>query len=100
MEGELFGPAGRLECTVPSYLHNKGPMGGAPYTIGPRLGDGPIFKVSVSQLDAKERPGRIFIIRMVAMATIEFSVIQTWLPIKSKGGQLLMKWVTATCTCS
>ena len=30
-------------------------MGGAPY-IRPRLGDGPIFEVSVSQLDAKERP--------------------------------------------
>ena len=31
-------------------------MGGAPYT-GPRLGDGPIFEVSVSHLDTKERPG-------------------------------------------
>ena len=30
-------------------------MGGAPY-IGPRLGDQP---VSVSQLDAKERPGKL-----------------------------------------
>ena len=28
-------------------------MGGAPY-IGPRLGDGPIFEVSVSRLYAKE----------------------------------------------
>ena len=31
-------------------------MGGAPY-FGPRLGDGPIFEVSVSQLDVKEHPG-------------------------------------------
>ena len=40
------------------YLHKRGPMSGAPY-IGPRLGDGPIFKVSVSQLDAKECPGKL-----------------------------------------
>ena len=33
-------------------------MGGAPY-IGPRLGDGPIFEVSVSRLYAKERPGKL-----------------------------------------
>ena len=35
-------------------------MGGAPY-IGPRLGDGPIFEVhvSLSQLYAKERPGKL-----------------------------------------
>ena len=35
-------------------------MGDAPY-IGPRLGDGPIFEVhvSVSQLDVKERPGKL-----------------------------------------
>ena len=33
-------------------------MGGAPYA-GPRLGDGPIFKVSVSELDTKERPGKL-----------------------------------------
>ena len=33
-------------------------MGGALY-IGPRLGDGPIFKVSVSHLDTKERPGKL-----------------------------------------
>ena len=31
-------------------------MGDAPY-IGSRLGDGPIFEVALSQLDAKERPG-------------------------------------------
>ena len=29
------------------YLRDRGPMGGALY-IGPRLGDGPIFEVSVS----------------------------------------------------
>ena len=36
----------------------KGPMGGAPY-IGSRLGDEPIFKASVSHLDAKECPGKL-----------------------------------------
>ena len=40
------------------YLHEKGPMGGAPYT-GPRLGDGLIFEVSLSQFVAKERPGKL-----------------------------------------
>ena len=40
------------------YLRKKGPMGGASY-IGSRLGDGPIFEVSLSQLDAKERPGKL-----------------------------------------
>ena len=33
-------------------------MGGAPYT-GPRLGDGPIFDISVSRLYVKERPGKL-----------------------------------------
>ena len=59
-------------------------MGGAPY-IGPRLVDGPIFEVSVSHLDAKERPGNfthaIFIIQIVAAATIDFSLIQAQLLI-------------------
>ena len=41
-----------------SYLREKGPMGGAPY-IGSSLGDGPIFEGSLSQLDAKERPGKL-----------------------------------------
>ena len=36
----------------------RGPMGGAPY-IGPRLGDGAIFKVSVSCLDAKKHPDKL-----------------------------------------
>ena len=40
------------------YLCERGPMGGAPYT-GPRLGDGPIIEVSVSQIDAKERPSKL-----------------------------------------
>ena len=40
------------------YLRKKGPMGGAPY-IGSRLGDGLIFAVSLSQLHAKERPGKL-----------------------------------------
>ena len=51
-------------------------MGSTPY-IGPRLGDGPIFVVSVSHLDAKEHPGKfthaIFIILIVAAATIDYS---------------------------
>ena len=75
-------------------------MGGAPY-IGPRLGDGPIFEVSVSQLYAKERPGklyyRIFMILIVAAATIDFSVIQARLPIESKGDQLLGGYFTECC---
>ena len=40
------------------YPRKKGPMGGAPY-IGPRLGGGMIFEVSVLCLDAKERPGKL-----------------------------------------
>ena len=40
------------------YPRERGPMGGAPY-IGPRLGGGPIFKVSVSRLYVKERPGKL-----------------------------------------
>ena len=40
------------------YLREKGPMGGALY-IGSRLGDGLIFAVSLSQLHAKERPGKL-----------------------------------------
>ena len=40
------------------YPHERGPMGGAPY-MGPRLGDGPIFVVSVLRLDAKEHPGKL-----------------------------------------
>ena len=55
-------------------------MCGAP-NIDPRPGDGPIFEVSVSHLDMKERPGKlpmraIFIIRMVPADTINFSLIQ------------------------
>ena len=62
------------------YDRERGPMGSAPY-IGPRRGDGPIFEVSVSHLDAKERPGKlpmhaIFIIQIIAAATIDFSLIQ------------------------
>ena len=40
------------------YPRERGPMGGAPY-IGPRLGDGLIFEVSVSRSYAKERPGKL-----------------------------------------
>ena len=40
------------------YPHERGLMGGAPY-IGPRLGGGPVFEVSVACLDAKERLGKL-----------------------------------------
>ena len=40
------------------YPRERGPMGGASY-IGPRLGDGPIFKVSVACLNVKEHPGKL-----------------------------------------
>ena len=40
------------------YPRKRGPVGGVPY-IGPRLGDGPIFEVSISHLYAKERPGKL-----------------------------------------
>ena len=45
----------QLESIIP-YPRERGPMGSTPY-IGPRLGDGLIFEVSV--LDAKERPGKL-----------------------------------------
>ena len=44
------------ENSVP-YPRERGPMGGTPY-IGPKLGDGPIFEVSVSRLYSKEHPAR------------------------------------------
>ena len=40
------------------YSRERGPLGGAPY-IGPRVGGGPIFEVSVSHLDTKECPGKL-----------------------------------------
>ena len=47
------------ECiTDVLYSRERGPMGCAPY-IGPRLGDGPIFEVSVLRLYANERPGKL-----------------------------------------
>ena len=52
--GVIWGERQEAVSYVPVPLQ-KGPMGGAPY-IGPRLGGGPIFEVSVSQLDVKERP--------------------------------------------
>jgi hypothetical protein len=45
-------------CIIIPYPREKGPMCGAPY-IGSKLGSGPIFQVSVSQLDAKEHPGKV-----------------------------------------
>ena len=53
IERERDVPAWRIP-----YPRERGPMGGAPY-IGPRLGGGPIFEVSVAHLDAKERPGKL-----------------------------------------
>ena len=40
------------------YPRERGPISGALYTR-PKLGDGPIFEVSVSRLYAKERPGKL-----------------------------------------
>ena len=40
------------------HPRKRGPMGGAPY-IGLRLGNGPIFEISISYLYAKERPGNL-----------------------------------------
>ena len=57
LEGGVWAMGMRLEKLIP-YLREKGPMGGAPY-IGSRLRDGLIFKVSRSQLDEKERPGKL-----------------------------------------
>ena len=48
----------KLGTKVILYPRERGPMGGAPY-IGPRLGGGPIFEVSVAHLDVKERPGKL-----------------------------------------
>ena len=47
-----------FDSLVLLYPRERGPMGGAPY-IWPRLGDGPIFEVSVSRLYTKERPGKL-----------------------------------------
>ena len=49
---------GRWMIYIILYPRERGPMGGAP-CIGPRLGGGPIFEVSVAHLDAKERPGKL-----------------------------------------
>jgi hypothetical protein len=46
-----------LHVYIP-YLCEKGPMAGAPY-IGPRLGGGLIFVVSLAHFDAKEHPGKL-----------------------------------------
>ena len=48
-------------CTC-RYMYNilakEGPWA-VHLTLGPRLGDGPIFEVSVSRLDAKELPSKL-----------------------------------------
>ena len=44
---------------VLSFPRKRGPMDGAAPYIGPRLGGRPIFEVSVSRLDAKERPDKL-----------------------------------------
>ena len=51
-------PLINLRPIIIPYPRKRGPMGSAPY-IGPRLGDGPIFEVSVSHLYTKERPGKL-----------------------------------------
>ena len=51
-----FTPA-HVHGVIP-YPRERGSTGDAPY-IGPRLGDGPIFEVSVLHLDAKVRPGKL-----------------------------------------
>ena len=80
-------------CTISLW---KGPVGSAPYMhIGSRPGGGPIFEVSLLQLEAKEHPGKlptcmimIFIFWIVDAAIIDFSLTQAWLLIEGKGGQL------------
>ena len=54
----LISMASTLTDKLLPYLREKEPMGGGPY-IGSRLGGGPIFAVSLSQLHAKERPGKL-----------------------------------------
>jgi hypothetical protein len=65
------GSTARLTSKYMSYLRDKGPMGSAPY-IGPRLGDGPIFIVAVSQLDTKECPGKWAWLRSLAVYNHSF----------------------------
>ena len=48
----------KVRYIILRYPCERGPLGGTPY-IGPRLGDEPIFEVSVSHLDLKERPGKL-----------------------------------------
>jgi hypothetical protein len=64
-------------------------MCGVHYT-GPRLGDGPIFEVSVSQLHVKECPDELPTepSSIAAAAIIDFSFIQARLPIKREDGWL------------
>ena len=57
------------KCSAIAYPRKRGPMGGAPY-IGPKLGDGPIFEVSVSRLSSKESPGKLpyfLVIRRISL---------------------------------
>jgi hypothetical protein len=67
-------------------------MGAAPY-IGPKLGDGPILEVSVSQLEAKEHPDKL---PTDLHNTIYFSLIHAQLPIESKGSWL-SGWYFTVC---
>ena len=53
-----YSPSLRYLIIIIPYPRERRPMGGAP-NIGPRLGGGPIFEVSVAHLDAKERPGKL-----------------------------------------
>ena len=60
-------------------------MGGAPY-IGLRPEDGLIFKVSLSQLDAKKRPGKL----PTRSSLFEYSLAQVRSLIEGEGRGLLL----------
>ena len=46
-------------CSIYRTFAKKGPWAARTPYIGSRLGSGPILEVSLSQLDAKERPGKL-----------------------------------------
>jgi hypothetical protein len=72
-------------------------MGGAPY-IGSEPGGGadiPGISITVTRDRAPRKVTHaIFIIRTIAMATIDISFIQARLPIESEGGRLSSRYFT------
>ena len=71
----------KVTCTVPSRKRANGRC-----TLHwAKIGGWADIEVSVLRLYVKERPGSI-ILSIVAVATIDFSLIQARLPIQSKGG--------------